>query len=783
MKGLHALLGSLGFASLTACVYSVTPAGPTYLGDGRELARLHAISLDPTDHGTTEAVNMWSRHPDWDAARLAVFAAIPTHTGPLEERFHKLAVEQQRTILAHTATLTGPEVSALVMRLSAAGGLVEEGIAALAGKQDEQAVSGLLSLARSGPEPIRVLAIAALEPPATALASDGLLSLALPVSEPQAVRNAALDVLAPYDKPQVRAQVLGLARDEDSAVAAFAWDRFDLPQGATEVDAALTATTHATAAAAAVRFLNRAEVLPASVTERLVAMASPTAAPSDPGDLAARYEAARALVGRGDDRGGPALVLLLSDDEQRAPSAAVLDGWILEAVPALRQYADAITAPAGRAEAARLLARFGGPEDQALVAKLAPEGERAELLATLPNAPWGLFPSGSVTYAPADGATSGVVTQTLLEAVASGRALRSNADPTLAYVGAARAFLAGGRSTSDREALASAASAARSSFGLWMTSSLPASTWHGERIADISATTLGDRMGIQVRRAAPPAAALPTMTLGGDVRCQAANRTEQQPLMDTAYYYTVTVANPRKDELARQVQSVPYDKRVDTSCERTCHCYVTGEGSRDWTFSCSSGSSGVGSCNCVDTTTTSPNPYYEQLVAAYNAEPETMDQQLSTPMSRVKVTQVTEESCDGSLAVALGANAQAQRLSYAAERRTWIVQSRANPRMPDGSPLEPVYQEGDAGEQDNRDERLIASTKAALGAWSPSVDDVRAMYGGGVSKALKSKDLVAARDALLWSEPALISTDAAGLSRFRQVWMSDAPTAFPAAWR
>lgn len=779
-----ALLALAGALALAACTVQTTPAGPTYLGETRERARLSAIAKDPTDAGTQEAVRQWAAHPDWEVAKYAVFAAIPSAAGPLEQRFSKLSADQQREILAHTSTLDGPEVSALVLRLSAQGGLVDEGIAALAGKQDAAAVQGLLGLASAGEESVRLQAVRALEPPDTAMAREGLLKLATLATEPGAVREAAMDVLAPYDTPEVRGGLMQMIQTEDSAFSAFALDRFDTARSVSELTIALKSTERASTTAAAVRLLNRAETLPEPVLQRFLALVDPSTFATDTVLRAGRFEAGKALVLRDDARGGPALVQLLDDDGQRAPAAEVLDNWLIDALPALRQRAPELTTGPGKAEAARLLVRTGGLDDEPLVAAMADPAEKAALLAVLPHAPYALFPSGKVSYVAAIDGLGAPTERDLHHVIQEGRKQRLKTDdPVLAYLGAARAYLAGARSKADQAALEKAAKAANDAFALWLRSSLKTGTWHTGEINTLTASRVSDRLRMPVRTDSAPTASYPGLALGGEVACTVKETSEVESLPSYNYNYTVLVPNPQKLALEQQVNSFPYDKRTITDCNKKCYCYVSGEGSREWNFSCESSSTGVGSCNCVEERKTYPNPQYESLVNAYNNEPALMEQNASVPLQRTKLIDVTTEACKGPMKVALGEAAHTGQISYQGVRRKWIVEGVAYPVHPDGTRLPEHRERGEPGETDNRKPNLESAVASALGTYSPSVDQVRAAYASAVKGAVAQGDVRAARDALVWSQPKLVATDAAGLAPFRSVWLSDAPGSFPAAWK
>lgn len=776
------LIAAAALAAGTGCTITSTKAGPTYWGDTREEARLTAIAARPSDQGTREAVNQWRQHPDWTRAQDALYAALPAYAGPLEEKFGDLAPDQQRAVLAYAGGIHGDEASALVLRLSSAGGMIDEGIAALAGKQDAAAVQGLLDLARTGPDATRVAAVKALEPPDTTLARDGLIALAA-ADNPGAIRHAAVEVLAPYAQPEVRAAMFALVAGEDSDVTASILDLFDAPHADAEVTAGLTATSAVHNGPAAARFLDRMPALPTPVLERFHALADPAAA-VDPAAHGTRYEAAAALVKRADLSGAPALVQLLDDDAFRAPSETLLDGLIIASLSPLRTYAPALVAPNGKAEAARLLARFGGPVDEALITTLAAPNERDALVAGLAQAPYGLFPDGTVRYTAAQSDLAGPTPRKLEEVIAEGRDARGQTgDPVLAYIGAARAYLAGARSRPDLAALAAAAEAAKGSFGLAFDNHLSTgSTGLSSTIGAQVAATTSSRSGAPVL-ASRGSTLIPAASLSGSLSCAAGDHVERDPLTPSTYYYTVTVVNPNKEVLRQRAEAVPYSQRTKTECSMVCYCYVQNEGSTTYNLSCDASTPSVGSCNCNQTTTTSADPYYSQLVADYNAEPDTIDEQLSVSQSRTRVTQVHAESCNGPLTVAIGTMTHKGTLAYAGEKRDWVVHSEAQPLNPDGTRLAAVAGDGEPGQSDNRAANLESAVNGALADFAPTTAQIRAMYAGSVKPAVAKGDARAARDTLVWSDPALIGTDAASLQHFQATFIADGDGAFPNAWR
>lgn len=775
------LLGA-GLVLGTSCMMTTTSAGPTYWGETREQARLQAISERPSDHGTDEAVQEWARHPDWTVAQSAVFAAIPDFAAPIEKRFADLSVDQQRALLAYAGGVPGDASSALVLRLSTAGGMIDEGIAALAGKQDAAAVQGLLDLAQSGTGATRIAAIRALEPPDTALARDGLIALGAP-GNPSDVRHAAVEVLAPYALPEVRSAMFALVAGEDTDVSASVLDLFDAPRSDADVTAGLAATAGPANGPAAVRFLNRQATPPASVFERFRALAD-AAAVVDAAHRGARFEAATALVDRGDLAGAPALVQLLDDDTFRARCEATLDGLTLASLPPLRAHGPALTTAAGMAEAARLLARFGGPVDEPAITALATPVDKAALVASLARAPYGLFPEGKVRYTPALQGFDGPVERTLEDVITEGRTARATvSDPVLAYFGAARAYLAGARSRPDAQALAAAATAARGSFGFVVDNRLDAGGSYlsadiGARVADVAHTRSGAPSLPQRGSKLIPAA-----DLSGKLACTSKDHVEHDPLASMTYYYTVIVTNPNKATLKSYMDNYPYDKRTVTDCTKTCYCYVAGQGSTTYTWSCDSTATGTGSCNCNTTSTTSTSPGYAQAIADYNAEPEFLEQQLSVPKYRTRITQVHNEGCDGPIALAVGALTHKGELHYAGEKRDWIVRSEAKPTHPEGGELPMFVSEDEPGHTDNRASNLEAAVNSALYGFAPTEAQIRAMYAAAVKPAVAKADSRAARDTLVWSDPSLIGADAPSLDHFREVLLSDGATSFPTAWR
>ena len=773
--------------ALSGCTVSLQPSGPTYIGADYSRERLSRIADDPSEAGAREAVRRWIAHPEWQEAREAVLASVPSHAEPVEQAFARLDAEQQKALIAHLGTVKSGAASAMLVRLSAREGSLGDAIIALAGREDNDAIDGLLAFARQADleSGNRVAAVRALVPATSWRAQSGLLETLTAPDVPEPLRLEIVTVLAPYTFDATRAAMVKLVESEDTAVSARVLEQFDAPRNDAERSTFLGATARTMSSAAAVVALDRAQTLPDDVRARFLTMVEPGAVPSDAGLRAGRVAAAAAFTGRGDAAGGPALLDALDDGALRARAADALDHWIIEGLPTLRELGPKRGTSEGRAEVARLLARYGGPSDADAIGALAAPAEREALLDALRSAPYTLFPSGTVRYAPAATDTT-VVAQSLAEAIGAGRALRKKADDAnLAYIGAARAYLAGARSAADREALEAAAIAARATFAVWVRDDFGTTDWRVTEVVQAVGRYYADAFpGTPLTMGPPSRASLPAVSVGGSIACTGQQRTEREALPNDVYVYTLRIENPERIALQRVADTWPYDQRAVTSCTNTCACNVPGQGLTTMTLDCGVGSVpdiGQEWCNCTPEIKTTDTPGYAAAKAAAAEAPRYIDQPFSVPMQRVRVTEVQPQQCSGALRLAIGADVHTAALSFGGEKRDWKIEGTATPLDEHGSPMSVVQKVLDTDVTDDRAERRAAALSVALTGYRPTVDQLRRMYGAAVGGAVAAGDLRAARDALLWAEPGSISTTAPDLQAFRERWFSEGARAFPTA--
>ncbi len=775
---------------LAGCMLSYTSAGPTYSGDARREARLMLIADAPSLAGAEEAMEAWVDDPLDSLARTAVVKTAVAFSGPLEARFGEVSEEGRRQFFRVARTeLIGDDASALIGRVSRSSGMIDQGIAALAGRQDASAVQSLLEMARgTAALTSRVDAVTALRPASTVLARNGLVAIATDPKMPDEVRDEAVNVLAPFSTPEVRRPLLDLAGRQDDEVSALIFDLMQTALDDAEGSLLLAATRKDIVADAAVRALDRTYTgkrLAPQVEARFLEMSDVSANAGNvwkTGEEDGRYEAAAALSRRDDARAYPALVRFLDKERYRRGASETLSNARIAMLDTLTRDAGRLTTARGRLAAAELVATFGGPQNAGLVRTLAPEAEAEALVARLPTAPWGLFPEGKVAFVP--GITDTTTTElSILDAMRAGDALaRSGGDPVTNYIGAARAYLVGSRSQAGVELLRSSGSAARDAFGLAVLSkvTLKGDTALGGRMVDALTGRIGSESGVKVIPRIEPAGAALTVT--GALACKVDDTVKRERLPDARYEYTVQVHNAVKDELLRLVNTFPERLKVVEECTNECTYNPSTTAQYKSMMPCDYVPSGVDAV-CRRSVRQFTNPEYSDLVERYNREPATVPYVTSVPMKQIAVTKTYAERCEGPLTLAVGAATHVAQVAYGGRSSSTVIEQSAQPVDTNGAAM-PAWNDTQTGESyDDLKANFDAAVVAALDSYRPREPEVRRMYEDHVRVAVKAGDLRAARQALLGSQPGLIGADVAGLQRFREVFFSTGPGTFPAAWQ
>jgi hypothetical protein len=130
----------------------------------------------------------------------------------------------------------------------------------------------------------------------------------------------------------------------------------------------------------------------------------------------------------------------------------------------------------------------------------------------------------------------------------------------------------------------------------------------------------------------------------------------------------------------------------------------------------------------------------------------------------------------------VGAATQSSRVNLAGRSSVSFVERSAQPVGAKGERLPPWSDMQGGATYDDLKPAFEAAIVAALGSFRPGEAEVRRMYADHVRVALQAGDLRAARQSLIWSQPALVGTDVASLQAFRRVFLADGAESFPRAW-
>ena len=152
-------------------------------------------------------------------------------------------------------------------------------------------------------------------------------------------------------------------------------------------------------------------------------------------------------------------------------------------------------------------------------------------------------------------------------------------------------------------------------------------------------------------------------------------------------------------------------------------------------------------------------------------------------MTMVEVTRHYTERCEGPLTFAVGAATHTTRVAFTGRKSDSVIERSAQPVGAHNEVMAAWADTQPGATYDDLKTAFDAAVAAALGAYRPKEPEVRRMYGDHVRTALGAGDLRAARESLVWSEPALVGTDVASLQRFRAVFLSTDQGAFPGAWK